>query len=230
MHPFHSVRQLSLAFIQFIQLCSSCQTPYSQPPRGDGFTRIHAACNKREDGHQPSHPFGISCVIFHWQWKTALESFWDSALTVGGILVLHSLATAASTYIMNLLCSFSVFPHSIVCSQLNQQEINVICDVMYLPATSSMSDGRIFCWQAVYATERRISGLRKTMHVSSLLLLAVVLVIYLLTFALLFLLLLTHSHFHSYFAHTNQYFSFKSMKADFAYYRVSWIPENTTAA
>lgn len=48
----------------------------------------------------------------------------------------------------------------------------------------------------------------------------------LLTFALLFLLVLAHCHFHSYFAHTNQYFSFKSLKADFAYCRVSWIPES----
>lgn len=48
----------------------------------------------------------------------------------------------------------------------------------------------------------------------------------LLTFALLCLLVLAHSHFHSYFVHTNQYFSVKSLKADFAYYRVSWIPES----
>lgn len=48
----------------------------------------------------------------------------------------------------------------------------------------------------------------------------------LLTFVLLFLLVLAPSHFHSYFAHTNQYFSFKLLQADFAYYRVNWIPES----
>lgn len=72
-----------------------------------------------------------------------------------------------STHIVELLCSFSMFPHSMVCSQLNKQEINGICDVLYLPATSSISDGRIFCWQVVCATECRTSGLRKTIHFSN---------------------------------------------------------------
>lgn len=31
------------------------------------------ACNLREDGHQLSHPYGISWVILHWQWQSALD-------------------------------------------------------------------------------------------------------------------------------------------------------------
>lgn len=30
------------------------------------------ACNVREDGRQLSHPYGISWVILHWQWQSAL--------------------------------------------------------------------------------------------------------------------------------------------------------------
>lgn len=104
------------------------------------------------------HSLLVSLVLF----STGSGKLVEPSTDCSGILVLHSLATAASTHFMELLCSFSVFPHSVVCSQSNQQEINVICDVLYLPATSSMSDGRISCWQVVYATECRSSSLRKT--------------------------------------------------------------------
>lgn len=145
----------SCTLIQFTQLHSRSQTPYSQALRcmcPTGLARIYVTYSVKEDKHRLSHRNGISCVILHWQWQTALdrsfmpnrgyESYLGPSTYYRGVLVLYSLATSAFTHFRQLIYLLSVFLHFEFlrlwsASSWTNRKRNVICDVLNLPAMSS---------------------------------------------------------------------------------------------